>query len=122
MNKVRLSPALQALVPINAKNHVDDTELRTQSPHSERTDARSASVDEVSVGSQAGSSTAGLSRVTSGTNFTASAASSPSKSSRTTQAVAEQVVTTRDDVFELFEKDGPGSSMYIFTPKRVNSV
>lgn len=127
MNKVQLaSPALLALAPAstntpNSKSQSqEDTELRTQSPHSERADSTHSDCVANEARSDVSSSNT-LSRGISTANMSTNS-SSPSKPSVSSVAFAEQLVTTRDDVFELFDKDGPSSSLYIYTANRVSSV
>lgn len=107
MSKVQIgSPTLRTGLP------GQDTELRSQFFHD---GTEGSAVDEATEGG--GSSAVGspMSSKTNSTLHTTSTAKSP----KGALPIAEQLVTTREDVFELFDRDGPGSAVYVYSAKRL---
>jgi hypothetical protein len=83
----------------------------------------SASQQSLSAGSESGASEGGAadSSQTSAAGSAQGSAWSPKSSVKSSVSFAEQLVTSRDDVFELFDKDGPGSALYVYSSKRLAS-
>jgi hypothetical protein len=105
MAKVQLgSPDLQALDPQK------DLELRSQTSQN---NVQGSVLDEADGRLD--------SPTLSGANTPSGSAQSTPRGKTVAAAFPEQLVTTRNDVFELFDKDGSGSALYVYSAKRLAS-
>jgi hypothetical protein len=109
MAKVQLgSPDLQALNPQR------DLELRSQTSQNNLQGSRLDEADGLHSPTPSGADSSGA------TTPTGSAQSTP-RGKAVSAAFPEQLVTTRENVFELFDKDGSGSALYVYSAKRLAS-
>jgi hypothetical protein len=109
MAKVQLgSSGLQALDPQK------DLELRSQTSQNNLQSSALDEADGLNSPTPSGADSSGA------TTPTGSAQSTP-RGKAVAVAFPEQLVTTRDDVFELFDKDGSGSALYVYSAKQLAS-